>query len=230
MKKRKNRLTASRFGEVLNRKSLPSQAFVRNLFFQRNISNVSSVAYGSSKEGTARKMYSRKMKRRLQHDVTVYNSGLLIDPNCPYLGATPDGKVIDKSTYNHFGLLEIKCPYSFRNQTPAEAAENSKCCLEDVAGQLQLKRSHNYYLQVTGQMALAGVNWCDFVFYTNKGLFVERILFNKKLWNKDMFPKLTEFYVNYAINYFNPSSAETTEDIELESDHKGRSQSSSEET
>ena len=217
--KRKNRLTASKFGDVLNRKSLPSQAFVKNLFSQRSLSNVDSVAYGSSKEDIARKLYIKKMKSRLQHDIRVYNSGLLINPNCPYLGASPDGKLIDRSVYDHFGLLEIKCPYSFRNHTPTEAAENPKCCLEKLTGRLQLKRSHNYYLQVTGQMALAGVNWCDFVVYTNKGMFVERIILDKELWNKEMFPKLTEFYINYAISHLNPRGAEQTGGNQSNSDH-----------
>lgn len=217
--KRKNRLTASKFGEVLNRKSLPSQAFVKNLFSQRNLSNVSSIAYGSSKEDIARQLYIKKMKSRLQHDITVYSSGLLINPNCPYLGASPDGKLIDRSAYDYFGLLEIKCPYSFRNQTPTEAAENPKCCLENQGGRLQLKRSHNYDFQVTGQMAIAGVNWCDFVVYTNKGIFVERILLNKELWNKEMFPKLTEFYINYAVSHLNPRRVESRAGNQSDSDH-----------
>ena len=68
--KRKNRLTASKFGDVLNRKSLPSQAFVKNLFSQSSLLNVDSVAYGSSKEDIARKLYIKKMKSRLQHDIS----------------------------------------------------------------------------------------------------------------------------------------------------------------
>jgi hypothetical protein len=130
----------------------------------------------------------------------VFQTGLLINPCCGYLGASPDGKVIDKSSYDHYGLLEIKCPYKYRNMSPTEAAQYNDFCLEIIDGQLHLKKSHNYYYQVTGQMALAGVNWCDFVVYTNKGLFVKRIYFDKILW-QNMFTKLAQFYINVAVPY-----------------------------
>ena len=49
-------------------------------------------------------------------------------------------------------------------------------------------------------MALSGIHWCDFVVFTNKGIFVERILFDENLWSQ-MFQKLTEFYINVAVPY-----------------------------
>ena len=36
--------------------------------------------------------------------------------------------------------------------------------------------------------------WCDFVVYTAKGISVERIHFDKNFWEKQLLPKLTEFY------------------------------------
>ena len=63
------------------------------------------------------------------------------------------------------------------------------------------KRKHDYYCQVQSQMAIFGLSWCDFVVYTNKGIFVERIVFEKDLWIREMFPKLTEFYFSYAVKH-----------------------------
>ena len=50
-------------------------------------------------------------------------------------------------------------------------------------------------------MAISGISWCDFVVFTNKGIFVERVLFLKDFWVKEMFPKLTEFYFNHGVQY-----------------------------
>ena len=47
----------------------------------------------------------------------------------------------------------------------------------------KLKTSHAYYAQVQGQMGVSGVEWCDFVVYTKKGMSVERIPFKKQYWN-----------------------------------------------
>lgn len=49
------------------------------------------------------------MNKTAKLNVTVFQTGLLINPCCGYLGASPDGKVIDKSSYDHYGLLKIKC-------------------------------------------------------------------------------------------------------------------------
>ncbi|KAL7859962.1 hypothetical protein SRHO_G00151090 [Serrasalmus rhombeus] len=36
--------------------------------------------------------------------------GLIIHPDAPWLGASPDGVVFDPTEYPQFGLVEIKCP------------------------------------------------------------------------------------------------------------------------
>ena len=37
-------------------------------------------------------------------------------------------------------------------------------------------------------------NWCDFVLYTTKGITIERILLDREFWEKELLPKLIEFY------------------------------------
>ena len=61
------------------------------------------------------------------------------------------------------GCLEIKCPFSIGGTsaidlTPAEIAKNATFYLECVQGsdRLQLKRSHPYFVQVQGEMAIVG--------------------------------------------------------------------------
>jgi len=48
----------------------------------------------------------------------THDIGQVFNPLFPYLGASPDGKVCDKSTT---GIIEIKCPYTVRDKTLQEA-------------------------------------------------------------------------------------------------------------
>ena len=83
--------------------------------------------------------------------------------------------------------------------TPSQACANFCCTLEtadDGNKYLKLRHNHQYFSQVQGQMAVTGITWCDFVIYTEKGLSVERIPFDRDFWQFDLLPKLTDFYDN----------------------------------
>ncbi|XP_076869631.1 uncharacterized protein LOC143519782 [Brachyhypopomus gauderio] len=47
---------------------------------------------------------------------------------------------------------------------------------ESKHGTLQLKRHHNYYWQIQGQMLITGMDWCDFVVFAEEDMLVQRIL------------------------------------------------------
>jgi hypothetical protein len=127
--------------------------------------------------------------------VTCYESGLVVNPACPWLGASPDRKVLDLKI--GFGLLEVKCPYSVKDITPQAACKTQQdfFCKEEN-GKFCLKKTHNYYAQIQGQMALGGAEWCDFLVYTHKGMLIERVLFDPDYW-KEAYEKLSQFYVDY---------------------------------
>ena len=55
------------------------------------------------------------------HPVKTFSSGFVVNPGYPFLGALPDGKVIDSSEENAFGIIEIKCPYKHGAVTPETA-------------------------------------------------------------------------------------------------------------
>ena len=198
---RMKRLTASHFGEVIVRKSRPSEAFVRNTMAPKNISSLAAPSHGIEHEDRAKVIYLKKMKKQLKHNIQVYESGLIVNPTFPYLGASPDGKVVDKSVDVPYGLLEIKCPFKYRNKCPTSAADETDFCLEKYGDTLRLKRDHIYFYQIQGQMAIAGLTWCDFVVYTLMGMHVERVSFDSSLWKDTMFPKLSDFYYKFGIQY-----------------------------
>ena len=74
------------------------------------------------------------------------------------------------------GVLEIKCPYTRRNATVAEACKKAAFfCTSEI----KLKKNNNYYYQVQGQMAILNLSWCDFVVWTRKDMHTERIYFDR---------------------------------------------------
>ena len=93
-----------------------------------------------------------------------------------------------------FGFLEVKCPYTCRDLLPEEGCSISGfCCAYDPAtSTLKLKRSHAYFAQVQGQMAIGGRMWCDFVIFTRKGVDIQRIMFDKGYWTEQLLPKLED--------------------------------------
>ena len=66
-------------------------------------------------------------------------AGFVISTEYPFLGASPDGYVHDPVATEQSGLVEIKCPYKFRNQTPENAASDSSFYCSLVGECLQLK-------------------------------------------------------------------------------------------
>jgi len=69
-------------------------------------------------------LYARKMQKQSHKNFTVYDCGLVVNPSQPYLGTNPDGKVFDPLSPSAFGLLEIKCPYTWRNNSIEEARQD----------------------------------------------------------------------------------------------------------
>lgn len=198
---RSNRLTSSNFGQIMIRKADPTDVFLRNIFAKKDLTKVKSIAYGRVNESIARKLYVKQMKKNLNRHITVFDSGLIINPGYYFLGASPDGKVIDFQENPAHGLIEIKCPFSQRNVNLKQAVYSKDFFLEYTNNVIQLKRSHVHYFQVQGQLALSNCDWCDFIVYTNKSLFVERIRFDRDLWENEILPKLCKFYFHHAVPY-----------------------------
>ena len=67
---------------------------------------------------------------------------------------------------------------------------------QPINGQLRLKRSHHYFAQVQGQMAIGAQPWRDFVVHTRQDIHVEHLFYDEEFWNRTLLPKLTSFYDN----------------------------------
>lgn len=187
---REKRITASHFGDIVKRQAAVTEKFVKSIFGGA-CSATRYMKVGIENEAAALKRYKAKKK------VEVFRVGLCVNPGLPMLGASPDGLVWDEAI-QEYGLVEVK--------TLSRAMEKGVESFEEVmdgnyANFIQkdkaVKSSHNHYHQITGQLALTGLGWCDLVVDWGKDCWVTRIPFNSKLWVDTMQPRLTDFFFKY---------------------------------
>ena len=152
----KTRVTASFFGRVCRRlPNTSSHALVNSVINQKIYRSIPiACAWGKSNENIALNAYKSKLQEYGHFNLKVTKSGLVINPNYVFLGASPDSVVFDPVSSDLNGLLEIKCSYHLRDCTPQEIAQQKAffCSIEN--GTLILKEQHHYYYQVQGQMVI----------------------------------------------------------------------------
>nr|XP_055056334.1 uncharacterized protein LOC129440816 isoform X2 [Misgurnus anguillicaudatus] len=157
---RRSRVTASRFREICHVRGLSSAESLAERII-RGTRQTAEMRRGAEMESEVTVEYS-KLK-----NVNYSPCGLIIHPDAPWLGASPDGVIFDPTECPQFGLVEIKCPN----------VKNIFDCkyLQMDNGFLTLKKSHAYYYQVQGQLLVSGMQWCDFMVWAQDDYFVQRI-------------------------------------------------------
>ena len=114
-----------------------------------------------------------KIASKTHTSLKYKSAGFHVNVQYPHLGATPDG-VIECECCGT-GVIEIKCPYKYRQHKLCDIADQSFYLQSKKDGKLELSHSHAYYLQIQGQLALCQKPHCDFIVWTEQDLFVERI-------------------------------------------------------
>ena len=188
VRERKTRLTSSRFGFICKRKKAVDKKFCESLVEERDLCKVPAVAYGLAHEAVALERFRRQMGFEV-----IRKAGLFVCNRLPYLGATPDSIIpAGHENENNECLVEIKCPYAHRF---SRKAPDYLILKED--GQYELKKRHNYYYQVQGQLYVCEKELCYFVVYTFPRLDIVKVYKDADFCDRDMIPRLNEFYFNY---------------------------------
>ena len=197
---RAGRVTSSRVKAVCHTNTAnPAQSLVKSICYPLELSFSSKeTEWGKNNEKRARDLYFKNLQL-LHEDLVIADSRLVINPQWPFIAASPDGVVDCKCCENV--VLEIKCPYVHRNDSIEVAVSNDRnFCLEVHEDTLHLNRNHAYYYQVQTQMFVCNVNYCDFCVCTfpadseDSGIFVERIPRDDNLW-KTIVTKSKQFFV-----------------------------------
>lgn len=129
-------LAKTKTGEAASRANLRARLVAERLTGvpQDSFSNA-AMQWGNEQEPFARAAYE------IKSGSLVDQTGLVMHPNIPYAGASPDGLIDD------CGLVEIKCP-------------NTATHIEYLLSGTPPKK---YEPQMMWQMECTGRQWCDFV-------------------------------------------------------------------
>ncbi|XP_054257775.1 uncharacterized protein LOC128982793 [Macrosteles quadrilineatus] len=184
LEERKVRLTASNFGLICKRRSKSLWAPVVKQLLYNKIST-DAMMYGELNESAAIQCFEDKLNTK------VLPCGLFVDKAIDFLAASPDGVVGEED------IVEVKCPKSAELLTIPEAVKQIKSfCLAPCksSNDIKLKRNHNYYYQVQGQLHISNKRRCYFVVWTKKDIHIEAIERDDKFWKEKMEKPLCFFY------------------------------------
>ena len=141
-----------------------------------------ATEWGIEKEEIARQAYLEIASRKHQ-SLTLSTTGLCVNPLYPHLGASPDALISCECCGE--GIVEIKCPFSIRDQDPNTLRDTKKdFFLQHTVTGLRLSQKHNYYFQIQGQLAICDRAFCDFVCWTPEGIYTERVARDLKFFVK----------------------------------------------
>ena len=204
---RVGRITASKFGAVnTRRRTTPPDNLVRSIMQYGRTDKcqrtVPALVHGQLTEHKAREAQIRH-KEQSGCPVTVTTSGLFIDGNNPWCGASPDGLVDDQRASDPCGLSEFKCPYVEQFCTVEELiATRKQFYLKKEGNSIVMNKKHQYYVQVQGQMGIGGRKWSDFVVYVEcnnqTDIVIVRVMFDKDFW-ESVRSKLIYFYWRFVV-------------------------------
>ena len=192
--KRKTVLTASNFGRAAKTKVEPSNK-IKAILYSNFVTE--SVQYGIESESKAVDLFVRQMSEK-GIAVKVEEVGLLLSKEKPYLGASLDRIVTFVETNERWGM-EIKSPFSKAGMTVEDSCKSKDFYLEKLADEsVQLKKSHDYFWQVQGQLYCSNVSLKGIIFIVyfgdNMPLFTQKIPFHPSIWYEDFLPKIDFFY------------------------------------
>lgn len=195
---RAGRVTASRMKQVCHTSlSKPSQSLIKTICYPEAFRfTTKATQWGCKHEAAACKHYKFvQLQDKKHHDFSVEPSGLVINPDWPHLGASPDG-IVDCSCCGK-GTLEIKCPFCDGNESIETSLSNTKTCLSNVDGSMHLNTTHQYYYQVQTQLFVCKASYCDFCVCTfpesGPSMHIERIYPDNDFW-KNCIEKTTNFF------------------------------------
>jgi putative phage-type endonuclease len=182
-------MTSSNFGKICKARSDHAHSnIVKNMLHsQEKISKLPAIMYGKDHEDEARRQLG------LQENISIEKCGLFIDEKIEYLGASPDGIVLEQDA-----IVEIKCPKSCAEMNVDVAISEGICKIwkVDKNNRVTFNKNHDYYYQVQGQLQVSNKSKCYFAVWSspNEALKVEVIIRDQKFWKEKMLEKLEIFY------------------------------------
>jgi len=197
LNERKKRITASISYELFtffNNKVRTESDWDKKLsnVFCSKFKGNEATRYGLESECEAKKIYEDYYK------FLMFNVGLLVSKNLPFLAASPDSISYDG---DEFRLIEIKSPLKGRD-CDDEMLLSSLMFLKREGKGWRLKNNHKYYGQVQLSLAVSNLNTCDFIIYSSFSNSIYVIQVEKNVeFLKSYIPTLTKVYFEKIIKF-----------------------------
>ena len=216
---RAGRITASKMKSVCHTNpENPSKSLIKQICFPE-MSKFSSegTKWGCHHEATALGNYEEYMGT--QHsDFSLSKCGFWLNKDYPFIGATPDGLTYCSCCGE--GCVEVKCPFCKKHKSILESVGDDFYLKESGSKGIQLDSKHTYHYQIQTQLFTTGRAHCDFVVWTTKEIYIERIYANTEFWEY-IVPKAKQFFFHCILpeligSYFTrslPSSCSSTDNL-----------------
>ena len=136
----------------------------------------------------AQDLYVKRVIEQGCHQHFRFEQCFFINTLYPFFGASPDGM---RYCACH-GCGCVKCPATKASLTIDESCQDPTFCLEKIGDEIKLKTTQQYYMQVQMQTFVTNADFCDFVVWTTKDMFVQRIEPDFDFW-QEMVPKMQQF-------------------------------------
>ncbi|XP_061185059.1 uncharacterized protein LOC133193101 [Saccostrea echinata] len=196
-KYRYGRITSSLFSKVCHFRGGSHDNYITReiLNINSNALHTDAIKYGRQNEIVAKQLFF-DMYSHYHVNAKMRPCGLNISQQHPFLGASPDAYLSCKCCGK--GLIEVKCSYSRRNDTPYDVASDRHYHLyRDTNDVVKLRVDSPWYVQIQGQLGICNARWCDFVFYTDMGFISDRIHYDESFFN-EIVNKCSTFFINYV--------------------------------
>ncbi|XP_074114471.1 uncharacterized protein LOC141537395 [Cotesia typhae] len=191
---RKLRITASNGHKVKgNRFDIEK---IIDEFLNPSKHETSAMSYGKKTEEIALKEY----KKLLQPNWEVVRVGLIVNIPQPWMSCSPDSILIYGPNIWQKKLIEVKCPYSCRNQPifNEESLEIHVQYLKFDENGLHLSTTHSIYTQIQLQMYVTNIAFCDLFIYSPMGSVLITVGRDEAFLNK-VIPALQKFYFQHYL-------------------------------
>ena len=188
------RVTASVTHSVLHTKiDAPAPSIIKKICYpEKRHLNTPAVLWGRDNENEAIKNFTDAVTQG-HTECKVEKTGMRICEDKPFIGASPDAVV--KCTCHGKGVVEVKCPYKYKDSTIAEILASKDSCLNQS---LELKHGHPYFSQVQQQMLVFQCDLCYFVLWTTKQCVITTVLRDNNFLT-DLISKVENFWTRHCL-------------------------------
>ena len=163
-------------------------------------SRVPALAWGVKNESKALNQYFLQEKNN-HPSLQITRPGIIVSSSHPYIRCSPDA--ITNCNCHGKQIIEVKCPYKFRNQDVNQMIDMGKIDYiekkENNEHVLKINNQRGYFQQIMQQMAITGIHTAKLLLWSKKGFLSISVNFDQKYWEQNMLPSLITFFCDFIV-------------------------------